>query len=224
MSSIILAGGHSSRLGQDKCSLVLAGEELLQRLIVCLSQLGGEIILVLAQGQGKRFLSYPRNVKIAADLHPGKGPLAGIYSGLKLSRDPHSVVVACDMPFLNIKLLRYMRGLAPGFDVVIPRVGDLLEPLHAVYSRSCLGVMKRMLGDSNFKVSNLLKMVKVRYVEESEIASFDPGHLSLFNINTPADLQRAQQIVKEIWRDSIEIDRDTINLNVSPSISANLKD
>ena len=195
MSSIILAGGHSSRLGQDKRSLVLAGEGLLQRLIVRLSQLEGEILVVLAHGEANRFLPYHRNVKVATDLHPGKGPLVGIYSGLKLSRDPHSVVVACDMPFLNIKLLRYMKGLVPGFDVVIPRVGDLLEPLHAVYSRSSLGVMERMLGDGNFKVSNLLEMVRVRYVEESEIASFDPEHLSLFNINTPADLQRAQQIV-----------------------------
>lgn len=119
----------------------------------------------------------------------------GIYSGLKLSQDPHNVVVACDMPFLNVNLLRYMMGLTAGFDVVIPRIGGLVEPLHAVYSRNCLAVMGRMLDEGNFKISNLLEMVKVRYVEESEIHSFDPQHLSLFNINTPADVERAQQIV-----------------------------
>ena len=70
-------------------------------MIVRLSQLEGEILVVLAHGEANRFLPYHRNVKIATDLHPGKGPLVGIYSGLKLSRD--SVVVACDMPFLNIK-------------------------------------------------------------------------------------------------------------------------
>ncbi len=195
MSSIILAGGRGSRLRQDKCLLVLAGEGLLQRLIARLSRLDGEIIVVLAQGQKEPFSSRPRHVKIATDTHSGGGPLMGIYSGLKLSQDPHSVVVACDMPFLNIKLLRYMSGLAPGFDVVIPRVGDLVEPLHAVYSRNCLGIMKSMLEDGNFKISNLLQRVKVRYVEESEIDSFDPQHLSLFNINTPADLERAEQVV-----------------------------
>lgn len=120
----------------------------------------------------------------------------GIYSGLKRSQDPHSVVVACDMPFLNINLLRYMTGLAGGFDVVIPKLGELVEPLHAVYSTKCLSVMENMLEDGNFKISDLLQRVRVRYVEESEIDSFDPQHLSFFNINTPADLERAEQIVK----------------------------
>jgi molybdopterin-guanine dinucleotide biosynthesis protein A len=195
MSLIILAGGHSSRLGQDKCSLVLAGEVLLQRLIIRLSQLDGEIIVVLTQGQKEPFSSRPRQVKIATDTHSGRGPLMGIYSGLKLSQDRHSVVVACDMPFLNIKLLRYMMGLADGFDVVIPRIRGLLEPLHAVYSTNCLSDMESLLKDGNFKISNLFGKVKVRYVEESEIDLFDPHHLSWFNINTPADLERAEQIM-----------------------------
>ncbi len=195
MSSIILAGGHSSRLSQDKCSLVLAGEGLLERLITRLTRLDSEVIVVLAQGQKEPCWSRPRQVKITTDTLSGRGPLMGIYSGLKLSQDPHNVVVACDMPFLNVNLLRYMMGLTAGFDVVIPRIGGLVEPLHAVYSRNCLAVMGRMLDEGNFKISNLLEMVKVRYVEESEIHSFDPQHLSLFNINTPADVERAQQIV-----------------------------
>ncbi|MCL0061097.1 molybdenum cofactor guanylyltransferase [Dehalococcoidia bacterium] len=195
MSSIILAGGHSSRLKQDKCSLVLAGERVLQRLIIRLSRLGGEVIVVLAQGQKDPFSPRPRHVKIVTDTYSGRGPLMGIYSGLKLSQDPHSVVVACDMPFLDIKLLRYMMDIAGGFDVVIPSIGGLLEPLHAVYSTKCLPIMESMLEDGNFKVSDLLQRVRVRYVEESEVDSFDPQHLSFFNINTPADLERAEQIV-----------------------------
>jgi molybdopterin-guanine dinucleotide biosynthesis protein A len=196
MSSIILAGGHSSRLKQDKCSLVLAGEGLLQRLIVRLSQLDSEVIVVLAQGQKEPFSPCPRQVKIVTDTYSGRGPLMGIYSGLKLSQDRHSVVVACDMPFLNINLLRYMMGLAGGFDVVIPRIRGLLEPLHAVYSTKCLSVMENMLEGGNFKISDLLQRVRVRYVEENEIDLFDPQHLTFFNINTPADLERAEQIVK----------------------------
>ncbi len=195
MGSIILAGGHSSRLGQDKCSLVLAGEKLLDRVIGCLSQLGSEIILVLAQGQTNPCLSPSQNVKVATDLYSGKGPLVGIYSGLKVSSDNYSLAVACDMPCLNIDLLGYMIELAPGFDIVIPRIGDLLEPLHAVYSRSCLGVMESMMEEGNLKVSNLLERVKVRYVGEGEIDLFDPKHLSLFNINTAADLGRAEQMI-----------------------------
>ncbi|MCL0066024.1 molybdenum cofactor guanylyltransferase [Dehalococcoidia bacterium] len=195
MSSIILAGGHSSRLKQDKCSLVLAGEGMLQRLIIRLSRLGGEVIVVLAQGQKEPFSPRPRHVKIVADTYSGRGPLMGIYSGLKHSQDAHSPVVACDMPFLNMNLLRYMMDIAGGFDVVIPKIDRLVEPLHAVYSTKCLPIMESMLEDGNFKVSDLLQRLKVRYVEESEIDSFDPQHLSLFNINTPADLEKAEQIV-----------------------------
>ena len=196
MSSIILAGGDSSRLNQDKCSLVLAGERVLQRLIIRLRPLDSEVIVVLAQGQEEPFSPRPRHVKIVSDAYSGRGPLMGIYSGLKLSQDPHSVVVACDMPFLNVKLLRYMMDISDGFDVVIPSIGGLLEPLHAVYSTKCLAIMESMLEDGNFKISDLLQRVKVRYVEESEINSFDPQHLSFFNINTPDDLERAEQIIR----------------------------
>jgi molybdopterin-guanine dinucleotide biosynthesis protein A len=195
MSSIILAGGHSSRLRQDKCSLVLAGEGLLQRLVIRLSQLDGEVIVVLAQGQKEPFSSRPPQV--TTDMYPGRGPLMGIYSGLRLSEGPHSVVVACDMPFLNIKLLRYITDLADGFDVVVPKIGGLVEPLHAVYSTKCLSVMESMLGGGDFKISNLFEKVKVRYVEEREINSFDPEHLSFFNINTPADMERAERIITD---------------------------
>ena len=78
-----------------------------------------------------------------ADLYPEKGPLGGIYTGLLASQSSHSIVVACDMPFLSTELLRYMVELSPDFDAVIPNLEKgMREPLHAVYSRSCLGIMK----------------------------------------------------------------------------------
>jgi molybdopterin-guanine dinucleotide biosynthesis protein A len=168
MSSIILGGGQSSRLGQDKISLVIAGESLFQRTISRLTQLGESIILVLAQDQEKPELSSSPEVKITTDLDSGKGPLAGIYSGLKISNDEYAV---------------------------IPIVDGEVEPLHAVYSQNCAGVIETMLKQNDLKVRNMLKQVKVRYVEESEVNSFDPDHLSWFNINTPDDLQKAKDIM-----------------------------
>ena len=162
MSSIILAGGRSSRMGQDKCSLVLSGVSLLQRIVSRLSQLDDEIILVLAQGQSSPFLASSPQVKVTTDVQYGKGPLVGIYSGLKVSSDTHSLAVGCDMPFLNIDLIRYMIGLTPGFDIVIPRIQGMIEPLHAVYSVSCLGIMERMLQNDNLGVRNLLETAKAR--------------------------------------------------------------
>lgn len=109
----------------------------------------------------------------------------------------YNLVVACDMPFLNQALLGYMLQLAPNFDLVIPRLGNMIEPLHAVYSKNCLAPMEYLLKQGSLKVRQLFDLIKVRYVETDEISRFDPKHLSFFNINTEADLKVAKQLAKE---------------------------
>jgi len=96
--------------------------------------------------------------------------------------------VTCDMPFLNLGLLRYMVGMAPGHDVIIPRLGEKLEPLHALYSKNCLKPIERLIERGDFKIIHFFPEAWVRYVER-----FDPEHLSFFNINTPEDLERARK-------------------------------
>lgn len=202
MSAIILAGGKGSRLNQNKCRLSLAGERVLEKTIWLLSQLTGEIILVLSRGQISPLSGDHPGIKKTVDAYPGKGPLVGLYSGLLHASEPYSLAVACDMPFLNARLLRHLFELSPGFDVVIPRVGDKVEPLHAVYSKSCLYPMQRLLEQGHLKVSNLLSQVRVRYVEGEELDLLDPGHLSFFNVNSPGDLARAEKLLKEqkgVW-------------------------
>ncbi|MCK4362854.1 MAG: molybdopterin-guanine dinucleotide biosynthesis protein MobA, partial [Dehalococcoidia bacterium] len=102
----------------------------------------------------------------------------------------------CDMPFLNIDLLRYIMELSPGFDVVIPRVDEGVEPLHSVYSKNCLAPIEAYLREGRLKVSDLLPELKVRYVDNAEIERFDPRHLSFFNINSEADLERARRLLE----------------------------
>jgi hydrogenase maturation protease len=109
-------------------------------------------------------------------------------------RCERGLFVACDMPLLNTPLLRYMIQLSPAFDVVIPRVGDETEPLHAVYSKACLQPIVDLIDRGKRRVVHFFDRVRVRYVEPREIEAFDPEHLSFFNINTPADLQRAQEL------------------------------
>lgn len=193
---IVLAGGDSLRLGRDKVLEVVGESTLLQRVISRISFLNSDIIVVTAE---KRFLpevDYPR-LKIIADAYPGKGSLGGIYSGLAASHLSHNLVVACDMPFLSQALIRYMTQLADDFDIVVPRVGNLFEPLHAIYSKDCLEPIERLLKKGTLKVDALFGLVKVRYVEAAEINDFDPKRLSFFNVNTEADLEKAQEIVNE---------------------------
>lgn len=193
MTSIVLAGGKSLRLGRDKALEEIGGERLIQRVIERLRPLGNDIIVVTSSSDQLPDLGLRRVV----DIYPGKGALGGIYSGLKESASFHSLIIACDMPFLSTALLRYLIGLAPGFDVVIPRVGRLVEPLHAVYSKNCLAPIQAMLEKNNLKIGDLLDVVKVRYVGEVEMERFDPERLSFFNINSEADLERARSLLEK---------------------------
>jgi len=122
--------------------------------------------------------------------------MGGIYTGLATSDSLHNLVVASDMPFLNEALLRYMIELSADFDLVVPRAGNLVEPLHAVYSKNCSDTMVHMIEQGNLSVYQLFRQIKVRYVETEEIDRFDPEHLSFFNINTKDDLKKARELAK----------------------------
>ncbi len=196
---IVLAGGKGLRLGRDKALETVDGQSLLQRVITQLSSFSNEIIIVTAKGKSlPQFLGNPR-FRIVADAYPGRGALVGLATGLAASKARYNLTVACDMPFLNPALLRYMLGLTAGFDLVVPRLNDMVEPLHAVYAKSCLAPIERLLEQKkNVRINALFELVKVRYVETDEIDRFDPRRLSFFNVNTRADLERAEQLAKGI--------------------------
>ena len=198
MACIVLAGGQSRRLGTEKAWEELGGESLLQRAVHRLVPLATEIIVVVAPGRREPLPpGQPGpNVTTVVDLHPGRGPLAGIYAGLSKARSSHSLVVACDMPFLNVRLLRHMMDVRGPHDVVIPRCGGLLEPLHAIYSKRCLGPIKAVLDEGENRIVAFLPGMDVRYVDEAEIGRFDKEHLSFFNVNTQADLERARSLLE----------------------------
>jgi molybdopterin-guanine dinucleotide biosynthesis protein A len=123
------------------------------------------------------------------------GSLGGIYTGLVESRTHQNLVVAADMPFLNKSLLQYMIGVAEGYDFTLPHINSWYEPLHAVYSKNCIGPAKAIFDEGKKIIVELFKYVKVRYVEAEEIDRYDPQHLSFFNINTQQDMERALKII-----------------------------
>ena len=202
MTSIILAGGKSSRLGRSKALQVIEGRSLIQWVVDHLAILSTEIIIVTAHGEAIPCSSAVR-IKTVADIYPGKGPLVGIYSGLRASSSPRAIAVGCDTPFLSVSLLEYMTQICSTFDVVVPRIKNKLEPLCAVYSKNCLVPIQGLLEQDELRIRKLFSMVKVKYVEEDEINRFDPKHLSFFNINSQADLDRARKLAaeKRWWRE-----------------------
>ncbi len=190
VSAIVLAGGQSTRLGRDKALLKLDGQTLIERIVTRVAQISAEVIVVTNAPPKFAHLE----ARLVSDVYPQKGSLVGIYSGLQAARHHYGLVVACDMPFINLNLLRHMIGLAPGYDVVIPAVDGLPEPLHAIYSRNCLAPIDRLLATGNLKIIDFFPEVRVRYVEEEVVDRFDPHHLSFFNVNTLADWERVREL------------------------------
>jgi molybdopterin-guanine dinucleotide biosynthesis protein A len=196
MTSIILAGGKSLRLGRSKLLETIGGKSLIQRVIDRLVIISTEIIIATAHGEPIPCSSAAK-IRTVADIYPGRGPLVGIYSGLMASSSSQAIVVGCDMPFLSVSLLEHMVQTLADSDIALPRIGAMVEPLCAVYSKNCVAPIKKLLEQDERRISKLFSMVKVKYIEQDEINRFDPEHLSFFNINSEDDLNMARELAAE---------------------------
>jgi molybdenum cofactor guanylyltransferase len=186
------------RLGRVKALEKINAQSLIERTIDCLSPPSRTVLVVTNQEQFDIIVASRLKGKVIVDLYPGKGALGGLYTGLASADSFYSLVVGCDMPFLNRDLLGYLIDIAPGFDAVIPRIDGMYEPLHAVYSKDCLAAISELMNRGRLGVSQLFNLVNTRYVDKYEIAKFDPQFFSFFNINTLDDLRKAKELIKQI--------------------------
>jgi len=192
ITGIILAGGKNLRMGKNKAFLEIKGQRIIDRTKQLFVDLFDEVFLVANSP-----LDYlDLNLRVVSDLFPGGGALGGIYSGLFHASHSHAFVAACDMPFLNKALISHLSTLSPGYDIVIPKMEDGWQPLHAVYSQKCLPFMEDLLQKKNLKIIDFFPKVKKREVTTEEILPFDPQLVSFLNINTPEDLARAEDLLK----------------------------
>ncbi len=191
VSGIILAGGRSRRLGRDKAVEPFEGQPLIRRVIERIQPLTGEIVVVVADAARGDGLPLEKSERVAVDLYPGGGSLGGIFSGLSAANGQWGLVVACDMPFLNRELFEHMLTLREGWDAVVPMPGDFPEPTHALYSRVCLSHIEAKLKANDLKISGFFDDVRVRYVHQEDVRTFDPELHSFFNVNSPEDLAQA---------------------------------
>ena len=189
LGGVILAGGESRRMGRTKALLPLGDATLIETAVVRLREVCPEILIVTNTPDLYRSVG----VRTVPDALPGRRSLVGIYTGVLHVGGP-AFVCACDMPFLNPPLIRYLGTLADGVDVVIPQHDGEFEPLHALYTPACLDPIRRCAarGDRN---TGFLAEVRVRIVEVGEVRRFDPGLRSFMNINTPEEYARLQRMV-----------------------------
>jgi molybdenum cofactor guanylyltransferase len=195
-SVVILAGGRGERLGRDKAGVTLGGQTLLQRALGLFAPFSDDLIVVARADQ--RLEAW--GARVVHDEVPDGGVLAGMAAGLGAAQHAWCIVVACDMPFVNLRLFGYMLSLATGYDVVVPKLDVGLEPLHALYHMRCLPALRQALAEGRRRVVSFYESLHVRYILPSESAPFDPLGRSFYNINTPEELARAQGWLDEASR------------------------
>ena len=196
-AGIVLAGGRSRRLGRDKALETIGGQVLIRRVIDRLSQVTDGVSVVVADQAQAEGLPLDHRQQVVLDRYPGGGSLGGIFSGLEATSQEWGVVVACDMPFLNLDLIRRMLELREGADAVVPMLKGRLEPTHAVYSKVCWPFMEQLLRTNDLKISLFFDKVRVAYLPDADVVALDPEGLSFFNVNSPADLERALVLVEQ---------------------------
>jgi molybdopterin-guanine dinucleotide biosynthesis protein A len=184
LTGIILSGGKSIRMGENKAFIEIEGVPIIHRIHTLFKNLFQEIIIVT--NQKDLFLNL--DSKIYNDLLPQRGVLGGLYTGLFFSSFPYSFCVACDMPFLKEPLIEYLIKNIESYDVIVPRTNDGLQPLHAIYSRNCLGPIKKIIEQKKYKIIDFYPVVKVKIIEEKKFIDLDPMSESFININTPDEL------------------------------------
>ncbi len=162
---------------------------MIETVLAHVADMGQEIFIVTNHPEPYAYLGVPT----VSDIFPGNGPLGGMHAALSHARNPHTLMVACDMPWLERPLLQYLITLRHTADVIVPRWDKFPEPLHAVYSKNCLPAIETNIQAKLLKIIRFYDKVKVRYVARDEIERFDRNGRSFANINTPQDLSQAQK-------------------------------
>lgn len=196
VTGVLLAGGKSRRMGEDKRHLVVGEQTLLERGLAVLQASFREILVVIAQD------SPPLNIdaRVVRDLVADCGSLGGLYTGLTQATTPYIFVVACDMPFLNQTVIAQFTSQRATADIVMAKLDARLHPMHALYSKRCVPALEAMIQARQLKIQEIVSQssLRVRYVTEGDLLTIDPSGRSFYNVNTVADLEAARSLLARI--------------------------
>ena len=195
VTGVVLAGGKSRRMGEDKRFLTVGEETLLTQTTSVMAQLFPEVLVIIAQD------SLPLTVSgctVHRDLIADCGSLGGLYTGLAKAPGQHVFVVACDMPFLNPDMIRWFVDRDPEADIVMARLPTGLQPLHALYSKRALPVLERMATTHALKIQQIASepSLHTTVVLPAEWGERDALAQSFQNVNTQADLEAARAALR----------------------------
>ena len=188
VTGFVLAGGQSTRMGTDKAFLQLGRETLLARSLKLVSAVAGEVRIV---GSAAKLGDYG---SVVEDIYPNRGPLGGIHAALKTSATDLNLMLAVDLPFVEVRFLRYLISRARASDAVVtvPRGGGGWQPLCAVYRRPFVMVAEESLLKGQNKIDALFRDVLAETIEEKELTRLGFSPTMFGNLNTPADWEQAR--------------------------------
>lgn len=194
---VVLAGGLSTRYGSPKALATVGGHRIVDRAAAALREVTDRVVAIANDEGVEREIGLPAR----ADVHAGLGALGGIHSALLWAHDEHCggvLIVACDMPFLSVPLLRRVLELSAAADVVAPESGGPrgIEPLCAYYATTCLPAVESAIVRGDRRVIAFHDAVSVHHLALDEVRTFgDPAKLFL-NVNSVDDRNRAERIAR----------------------------
>ncbi len=182
---VILAGGQGSRMGyRDKAFLRYEGLPFIDHLLKKVE--GFAEVIVVSNNPGE-YRNYP--VKVVGDKVKDIGPLGGIYTGLLHSTYEEVLVISCDTPFQRKEFLEYMGGLSGSYDAAIPKHREGREPLCALYKKSLLGDIEKLIEEKSYRIALLFKENMVEWVDIESMTESIEIVKGFKNINTPEELR-----------------------------------
>ena len=192
-TGVILSGGLNTRFnGQNKAFVSVGQRRILDRLYDIFSDLFAEVILVT--NHHLQFIDW--DLTIVTDIFSVRSSLTGIHAGLFYMQNPFAFFSACDTPFLKRELVKSLvEQIENNTDIIMPETTAGFEPLCAIYSKRCLKQAEQHLKENKFKIQWAFRGHRIKYIPESVLLQKDPELISFFNINTPQDLVRAEQLI-----------------------------
>jgi molybdopterin-guanine dinucleotide biosynthesis protein A len=202
-SAVILAGGFSSRLGQDKGLLPLAKKPLIRHVLNATKGIVDEtIVVVSSESQAENLAKVvDSNVNIAVDMDDVQSPLIGASAGFRKTQAEYSLLLPCDTPLVSTKILLLLFELCTNRNAVIPRwPNGYIEPLQAVYrTRPALEAAEGAFGKGKLDMRSMVdRLAGVRYISTLVLQQLDPKLRTFFNVNTHSDLKKAKSILKSL--------------------------
>ena len=200
VTGVILAGGKSRRMGQNKAFLCLGSDTLIGHVILCLKSITDKLLLITNNPDEYAHLE----IEMHNDFIQNAGTLGGIHAGLTHASNEAVICVGCDSPFLKPNLLKYLVSALENYDAVMPlstkidNTHKTLQTLCAVYSKRCIPIIEDMLNQSELRVHALQERANVLCISPEKWESYDPDGVSFFNVNTPRDYIHAQTLYENI--------------------------